>query len=110
MYRYVRQTPLDTGHKCGDILKDGDLKPETIKLFLEKGTLVRVTTPPLTEIPKFEKRVEALARADILTIDDLVMANPTKVAKKVLKAQSTIRRWQAEAMAYLSPPQIEDDG
>lgn len=103
MYRYVRHTPLDTGHKYGDILKDGDLKQKVIDKFLASGILVRITTPPLSEIPDFEKRSVLLIKAGIETIEDLTEANPNQVAKKIRKSVSTVRRWQSEAMKWLVP-------
>lgn len=109
MYRHVRYTPLDTGHKYGDILKDGDLKPKVIEKFLSAGILVRVLTPPLSEIPAFEKRFELLAKASVITIEDLTSADPGQVAKKIKKSAVTIRRWQSEAMQWLTPPDIKID-
>lgn len=109
MYRYVRKTPLDTGHKYGSILRDGDLKEKTINKFLESGTLIRVSTPPLSEIPAFETRSKLLAKASIETVEDLIKANPNQVAKKVIKSAATIRRWQSEAMEWLAPPIVEID-
>ncbi len=109
MYRYVRQTPLDTGHKYGSILKDGDLKEKTISKFLKTGTLVKITTPPLSEIPNFDKRSKLLAKVNIDTIEDLISANANEVAKKIKKSAITIRRWQSEAMQWLVPNEIEDN-
>ena len=109
MYRYVRKTPLDTGIKYGDILKDDDLKEKTIKKFLVSGTLVRITTPPLSEIPTFEKRSQELIRVGIETIEDLTNANPNQVAKKTRKSVVTIRRWQSEAMQWLVPDDEKED-
>lgn len=103
MYRYVKRVPLDTGHKYGDILKDGDLSKKTIEKFLRSGILVKVSSPPLSEIPAFEERGEILAPVGVVKISDLAEANPTELAKKVHKSASTIRRWQHEAMRWLAP-------
>lgn len=103
MYRYVRKIPSSKGHKYGDVLKDGDLKARTIEILLAKGTLVRVTTPPLTEIPNFEGRARQLVAAGITTIEDLAEADAKKTAKVIHKSPSTIRRWQSEAMEWLAP-------
>jgi hypothetical protein len=103
MYRYVRHTPLDTGHKYGDILKDGDLKPETIRLFLSTGTLIQVSSPPLSEIPAFEKRAVELAEFNIITVKNLAEADAVILARKIGKSATTIRRWQTEAMQWLQP-------
>ncbi len=110
MYRYVRHTPLDTGHKYGDVLTDGVLSPTVIEKFLESGILVRITTPPLSEIPSFEKRFTLLSRANINTIEDLTKANPKQVSKLILKSAATVRRWQIEAEGWLRPtPAIEKE-
>lgn len=107
MYRWIRQTPLDTGHKYGDVLKDGDLPAKSIARFLETGSLVRVSSPPLAEIPAFEERAETLEPAGVVMISDLVEANATELAKKINKSASTVRRWQSEAMQWLAPDQIK---
>jgi hypothetical protein len=90
MYRYVRHTPLDTGHKYGDILKDGDLKPETIRLFLSTGTLIQVSSPPLSEIPAFEKRAVELAEFNIITVKNLAEADAVILARKIGKSEQQL--------------------
>lgn len=103
MYRYTRNTPLDTGQVYGDIVRDGDLPASVIQKFLASGILVQEVTPPLSEIPTFEKRADELKMAGVVTITDLVQCDAAAVAKAVGKSATTIRRWQAEAMTWLAP-------
>lgn len=107
MYRYVRRVPLDTGHKYGDIIKDGDIPDKSIRRFLESGTLVKVSTPPLSEVPAFEDRVATLEAVGVVMISDLVQANPSQLAKKIRKTAATVRRWQHEAVRWLAPDEIK---
>lgn len=111
MYRMVRHTPLSSGQKYGDIIRDGELSPATIQKFLTSGTLVRVSTPPLSELPQWEKRPElaALARANVITIEDLMRADENKLAKVIKKSARTIRQWQEEATQWLNPELPEEN-
>jgi hypothetical protein len=110
MYRLTRRTPLSTGQRQGDIIQDGDLKPKTIQIFLVSGTLVRVSTPPLTELPGWEKRAELLKKAGIITIQDLLEASPTGLVRQTKKSRTTVKRWQIEAKKAIEvkPPDDHD--
>jgi hypothetical protein len=108
MYRYTRKVPLTTGQQYGAVIRDGDLKPKVIEKFLATGTLIKISTPPLSEIPAYEKRSKELLKASIQTIEDLIECNATEVAKKLNKSTVTIRRWQSEAMQWLMPERKQD--
>lgn len=108
MYRMTRQTPLSTGQKYGDIIRDGELKSETIEKMLASGTLVKITTPPLSELPILEEQSERLAKVGVVTIDDLIEANPTLLGKKVKKSMVTIEKWQKQALKFLEPDKKSD--
>jgi hypothetical protein len=109
MYRLTRRTPLSTGQRQGDIIQDGDLKGKTIQKFLATGTLVRVSTPPLTELPDWEKRAGLLEKAGIITIQDLIEASPAQLVRATKKARTTVRRWQAEAKKAIEIPPPDDN-
>ena len=104
MYRLIRRTPLSTGQQYGDIIRNGDLSQTAIDTMLASGTLVRVTVPPLSEIPVFEERSDILIRAGIRTLGDLIDATSADLASKINKSVTTARRWQAEAIKCLEPP------
>lgn len=110
MYRYVRHTPLETGQKYGDIIKDGELSASAVQRFLASGTLVHVSTPPLSEIPNWDKRAETLAGVGVITLADLIKADTTGLAKKLKKPGRIIKQWQDEALAWLSPPPQNKSG
>lgn len=108
MYRMVRHTPLSSGHKYGDIVRDGELSPATIQRMLESGTLVRVSTPPLSELPgEWENRARILAQAGIVTVTHLIEANVTELAKATRRPAKIIKQWQDDALAWLNPPSNE---
>lgn len=111
MYRMVRHTPLSSGHKYGDILKDGDLSATTIQRFLASGTLVRVSTPPLFELPgEWEKRSDILAKVEIITVQNLIEADAPDLAHKIKRPARIIKQWQDEALAWLNPPSQNKSG
>lgn len=107
MYRMVRHTPLSTGHKYGDIIKDGELAPATMTRMLASGTLVRVSTPPLSELPEWDRRAAALALAGVFTVSHLIEANVSNLARSTKKPAKIIKQWQDEALAWLNPPSKE---
>lgn len=110
MYRMVKHTPLSTGQKYGDIIKDDELSSSTIQKMLSSGTLVRVSTPPLSELPEWEKRADILVRAEIITVTQLLEANVTELAKAIKKPVKIIKQWQDEALAWLTPPSSNEPG
>jgi hypothetical protein len=103
MYRMVKHTPLSTGQKYGDILKDGDLQPSTIQRMLDSGTLIKVSAPPLGEFPEWEKRAELLLTAGIVTASDLAEADVNELAGKINRSVRIIKQWQGEALTWLTP-------
>lgn len=103
MYRMTRHTPLSTGQKYGDIIRDGDLSPATIERMLASGTLNRITTPPLSELANWGKRSELLAAVGIITIEDMSRANAEELAGKLKKPAHLIQKWQDEAITWLRP-------
>lgn len=107
MYRMVKHTPLSTGHTYGDIIKDGELSPSTIARMLASGTLVRVTTPPLSELPDWDKRADILRAVGVITITNLIEANVIDLAKSIKRPAKIIKQWQDEALAWLNPPSNE---
>jgi hypothetical protein len=108
MYRLTRRTPLSSGQKQGDIIQDGDLKQTTILKMLSTGTLVRVSTPPLSELPGWEERAKLLAKAGVITVQEFIEADRQKLARVAKKTATTIRRWQAEARKAIEPEPPDD--
>jgi hypothetical protein len=110
MYRYVRHVPLATGQKYGDIIKDGDLKQSVIDKMLASGTLVKISMPPLTELPHWESRAKILNAANVTTVSDLLLADVDNLAKKLKKPVKIIKNWQDEVTAWLRPPVTKEPG
>lgn len=111
MYRMVKHTPLSSGQKYGDILKDGDISAAAIQKMLASGTLVRVSTPPLSELPgEWDKRTAALMMCGVVTIQNLIEADTTELARKLKRPARVIKQWQDEALAWLNPPSKDEPG
>ena len=111
MYRVTKHTPLSTGQKYGDIIRDGDLSTTTIQTLLIRGILSRVSTPPLAELSDcWERRSKKLVEAGIITIDDLIKANVSQTAKAISMSPRTVKRWQQAALYYLSPKKPKKSG
>lgn len=112
MYRMVKHTPLSSGHKYGDILRDGDISAAAVQKMLLSGTLVRVSTPPLSELPgeEWEKRAATLMMHGIVTVQNLIEADITELARKLKRPARIIKQWQDEALAWLNPPSKDEPG
>lgn len=109
LYRLTRRTPLSTGQKYGDIIREGDLSARVLRIMLETGTLIRVSTPPLSELPGWERRSDVLARAGVSTVEELIQAQPEEIAAKVKKSARTIRRWQEESAKFIKSNSQSND-
>jgi hypothetical protein len=108
MYRWTRRTPLDTGHKYGDIIRDGELGAKSIRRFLASGSLVPVSSPPLSEVPgRWDPYLDDLSGAGIEDLKTLLDTGPKELASSIGKSIRTVKRWQADAEKALKPPPDE---
>jgi hypothetical protein len=101
---------LSTGEKRGDPPVDGS-KFKNLDILVKVGALARVSTPPLLELPGWTKRAEKLAGGGIITVEDLLDADPKKVARLFgYKTTSGVERWKTEVVEWLKPPTVKKSG
>lgn len=103
LYRVISRTPLSTGHKQGDIIKEGELKH--IAKLLAAGRVAEVASPPLSELPGWANKAKLLEPTGILTVQELIECDEAAVSERLgYKTTSTVRRWKREVERWLSPP------
>lgn len=103
LYRVVKR--LWTGRKfiqpgCVGCLKH--LTDEQVAELVRVGAIAEVYAPPLVELPKWQSRVEKLARGGIIDLADVVLADVEVLASLGRVRPATAARWQAEAETTLT--------
>ena len=103
-YRVVkRNTPLNSGHRYGDIISDTEMNSRVIEALLANNIITRASTPPLSEVPGWEKRAEKLEVVGIVTIENLLETEPKEIAKLLgYKRHSHIAKWQDNAREWIA--------
>jgi len=110
-YRVIKQTPLSTGHKQGDLVDGARFKPPVLDALIKSGALSEAAMPPLSELPGWATRAPRLASIGVLLVSDLLDAD-TVTMKAIrsefrYKTNAPIRKWQAEALEWLKPAAIK---
>jgi len=109
LYRWTKRTPSSTAPPIvyGEVIRwdDSRLKSEIRDKLIASGTLAEVSTPPLSELPAWEERAEALITVGVVTISDLVAVGERELAKALKRTPKTIRDWKSEAARWLNPEQ-----
>lgn len=86
----------------GSLQKLGDLSERIVGILLERGAIAIPQTPPLATLPGWEKRATRLERGlGIVTILDLLDADPVLAAAMLHTRADTVKAWQREAESYL---------
>ena len=86
----------------GSLQRLGDLSPNVIGILLERGAISIPTTPPLATLPGWETRAKRLERGcEIVTVMDLLDADPERIAATLRTRADTVKAWQAEAESFL---------
>jgi hypothetical protein len=86
----------------GTLQRLDDLSPRIIGILLERGAIAVPATPPLATLPGWETRAKRLeGRCEIVTIIQLLDANPESVATALRTRAETVKAWQAEAEQFL---------
>ena len=102
LYRMIKRTPLSTGHKYGDIIREGDLRSGVIAILVAKDVLTPVNGPPLGELPGWTTRAERLGKKlGICTVGDFIAYDNQAIVEEYGYRLSTIERWKEEAMKWL---------
>lgn len=82
-----------------------DLPPENINKLIEVGAISRIAAPPLSVLPGWEARSKRMAKHSIITVEDMLEADPDKLAAESRVQADTIRQWQENVLQWmLAPP------
>ncbi len=71
---------------------DGD----TQQLLIRKGAVREVESPPLSELAGWQTRGRRLLSLGIVTMEDMLDADPDAVAVELGVKPATVEKWQAE--------------
>ena len=77
------------------------VKPEARAILEHKGSIMKASTPPLGILPQWEARAARMLNAGIVTVEDLVDANPEELADSIGSSPETVRGWQTEVMKWV---------
>lgn len=104
-------TPLDYG---GQILHANTirwlrLKPENIAVLIELGNITPVRTPPLRELPEWEKFINRLEGKGIVTIQDF-LETPDENLKFIWRNTEQITKRKQELIQTYLMVQVADNG
>jgi len=104
IYRLLNNLTYKDGRQLeqGTLQRLDDLSERVIGILLERGAIAIPQTPPLATLPGWETRARRLERsADIVTIMDLLDADPVRIAAMLHTRADTVKAWQHEAESFL---------
>lgn len=104
LYRLLDNLSYKDGRflAAGTLQRLDDISPRVIGILLERGAIAIPATPPLATLPGWDSRAKRLERGcEIVTIMDLLDANPETIATALRTRAETVRTWQAEAEQFL---------
>jgi hypothetical protein len=105
LYQVVKQTPLSTGQRYGDVVSGDRFQPATLDRLVAGGVLTAIQTPPLSVLPGWSRRAEKLAGAGVHTVEQLLDMDDAKLATLFnQRGTKNARRWKEEAAAFLKLP------
>lgn len=105
---YRPRNNLET--KKGKIIRKGcvfagsEIGERAVEVLLERGIIHRVSTPPLSALPEYEKNAAKLKRQRILTVEDFILADPETLAAILLAEEAEVRDRQRQLLIMLSIP------
>ena len=105
LYRVLK--PLSRNEKrieAGQITALAWLKPEQAAVLVERRAVSRLATPPLVELPGWEKRSKRLATLDIVTAEDFLEATDQAIAAEMKIQTRTVAKWKREIHSWLVIP------
>ena len=78
------------------------LDTSVLKKLVDKGAIVSVSAPPLSEIPLWEKRASLLIKVGILDADQFLEADNGRLAGYLDVESGTIEAWKKELLRWLT--------
>lgn len=99
MYRVFRN--LASGHRVGDILLDGEIRDESVKILLKKKILGKVEAPPIEMVPGWEERAKTLKKYNITSVKEFVYTSNKLLRFVFRESPEVIGMWKKEIIDYL---------
>jgi len=66
-----------------------------------KGSISKVSAPPLAILPGWVLRSARLGLAEVEYVDQLIEGNPEEIASKIGVQKRTVEKWQGEVIGWL---------
>lgn len=85
----------------GDLTRLTHLTPEQIAKLERVGAVAPISSPPLAVLPEWAIRAGKLAKAGIVTVEQLLEAEAESVAKTLRVKVETAKQYQADAEQFL---------
>ena len=105
LYRVLK--PLSRNEKrieAGQITALEWLRPEQAAVLVERRAVSRLATPPLAQLPGWQRRSKRLAGMGIITAEDFLEAADQEVAFEMKVRAQTVDNWKREITAWLVIP------
>jgi len=109
IYRVCKR--LSTGQVPGDVVDGEAFRDGVVPVLLARGALKVLEGPPLTELPGWVLRAEALAEFGVMTATDFLETDD-ELVRDVFGYRSTraVERWKGEVRRWLMPGPVKKRG
>jgi len=104
LYRLLDNLSYKDGRflAVGTLQRLDDLSDRVIGILLERGAIAIPATPPLATLPGWDTRAKRLERScEIVTIMELLDADPARIAATLRTRADTVKAWQVEAQQFI---------
>ncbi|MFA5053890.1 MAG: hypothetical protein WC565_07515 [Parcubacteria group bacterium] len=104
LYRLLDNLSYKDGRflAAGTLQRLDDISDRVIGILLENGAIAIPATPPLATLPGWETRARRLERScEIVTIMELLDADPARIAATLRTRTDTVKAWQVEAQQFI---------
>lgn len=105
LYRVLK--PLSRNEKrieAGQITALAWLKPEQVAVLVERRAVSRLATPPLVELPGWERRGKRLAKLGLVSAEQFLESDTEVLTDELGVRATTVGKWKDEVMAWLVIP------
>ena len=105
LYRVLK--PLSRNEKrieAGQITALNWLTEEQTAVLVERRAVSRLATPPLVELPGWQRRGKRLDKLGIVTAEDFLEAVDREVASEMRVRPQTVGKWKREILLWLVIP------
>lgn len=109
IYRALKNLNIGKGRTipAGSIFNIGRLSEKVVPILEKKHAIARIAAPPLSVLPGWAKRADALQKCGIMDAEQLLDASAMELAQQADIAIDVINKWQNEIKVWLLPPKKE---